>query len=205
MRSNVKPAGMSWTFMPIMLSTGYLQKSTPLIMGVTGATVLVVIAADPFKIIPHSYTCVPWSDDAVTVPLNFKIGSASAWVLLNMVLFCTTFFAGFIKRLWLFWTWDKTFFAKAASAGLSTSSPIGASPLEDQHDDHFDHLAQYASLWTVAFGGEFAVTVLSYTSLMFSFAHISYLITMVVSRGCVVLFLVWLKGRNLPTHSYTKL
>jgi len=51
-------------------------------------------------------------------------------------------------------------------------------------------------LWAVAFGGELSLTVINYIGLLFSFVHISYLCTMVLARGSVILFFSWLKARE---------
>lgn len=59
-----------------------------------------------------------------------------------------------------------------------------------------DDLVVLLDLCAVAFGGEFSLTVINYIGLLFSFVHISYLCTMVLARGSVVLFFSWLKGKE---------
>ena len=54
----------------------------------------------------------------------------------------------------------------------------------------------FVDLWAVSFGGELSLTVINYAGLIFSFVHITYLCTVVLARGCVILFFAWLKGRE---------
>jgi len=86
-------------------STDDIHTWTPAIVGSTGLLVIILIWANPGGIVPNAYTCVPWSDDKMTLPLNFVVETWHGWVFVNVVLFSITFYSGFIYKIWLFWTW----------------------------------------------------------------------------------------------------
>jgi hypothetical protein len=104
MKSTVKATNR---FARMRLSSDDLHKWTPLIVGSTGVLVIILIAANPGGAVPTSYTCIPWSDDQMLLPLNFDVKSWQRWIFVNAVLFTITFYSGFIYKIWMFWTWDK--------------------------------------------------------------------------------------------------
>jgi hypothetical protein len=104
MKSTVKA---TMRFATLRLSSDDLHKWTPTIVGSTGALVIILIAVNPGGAVPTSYTCIPWSDEQMPLPLNFDVKSWQRWIFVNTVLFAITFYSGFIYKIWLFWTWDK--------------------------------------------------------------------------------------------------
>ena len=102
----------------IRVSTEELHRFTPAILGSTGVLVVILVAINPGGIVPKSYVCVPWSSDQQELPLNFAIKSALIWILVNMVLFIITFFFGFIRKIWTFWTWDRTYFTALPNGAI---------------------------------------------------------------------------------------
>jgi hypothetical protein len=185
----------------IRLSTEDLHKWTPVIVGSTGVFVVILIAANPGGIVPNTYTCVPWSDKQADMPLNFEIKTWEMWLFVNIILFSVTFYSGFIFKIWTFWTWDKTYFSSKTSAAGAAESPGGARSMIE--------LIRVVELWSVAYGGELSLTVINYVGLLFSFVHISYLVTMVSARGCVIVFFSWLKRREMrrikQIHNHTSI
>ncbi len=101
--------------------------------------------------------------------------------------------SGFIRKIWTFWTWDRTYF---------TALPNGAiiMPADRWTTDALYHAVD---LYAVAFGGDLALTVFNCTGLLFSFLHMSYQITMVCARGCVILFFSWLKNKEMRRQKET--
>jgi len=172
----------------IRLSTDDLHIWTPVIVGCTGLLVCILIAVNPGHVVPNFYTCIPWSAESQDVPLNFQIRTPQMWILVNMVLFIITFYSGFIYKIWLFWTWDKTYFA--ANSALVVAKPI------DENAVVPSRVMNWINLWAVSFGGELSLTVINYIGLLFSFVHVSYLVTMVFARGSVILFFSWVKGKQ---------
>jgi hypothetical protein len=96
---------MRFSTLRMGFSTDDIHNWTPAIVGSTGLLVVILIVVNPGGIVPNGYTCIPWSDDKMTLPLNFVVETWQGWVLVNVVLFCITFYSGFIYKIWLFWTW----------------------------------------------------------------------------------------------------
>jgi len=102
MKSTVKSTVRFSTF---RFSTDDIHQWTPVIVGTTGVLVVILIVVNPGGIVPNAYTCIPWSDDKMNLPLNFVVETWQGWLFVNVVLFCITFYSGFIYKIWLFWTW----------------------------------------------------------------------------------------------------
>ena len=71
----------------IRLSSDDLHRYTPAIVGGTATLVVILIIANPGSVVPNSYTCLPWSDDQMPLPLNFDVKSWQRWIFVNVVLF----------------------------------------------------------------------------------------------------------------------
>ena len=152
-----------------------------------------IVLADLGSVIPRSYVCNPWSEEAFSNQLNLRINSFKDWFFLNVILFIITFLYGIIHKGTSFWTWDQSNYYRLSKGPESTRVTMpGAMPF-------------LIELPVMAFGGELLVTTFGYVGLLFSFVHYTYLLNTVLARGCVILVLSAVKRSSIAFANYVPL
>ena len=167
---------------PLLLNT--LMPYVVLIVSIGVITTLIGLSYTQ-TLIPPSYVCVPWSEQALSSQLNIKIDSFWDWFFLNVILFHVTFLYGIVHKGTSFWTWDQSNYYRLSTAPEHARASMRWS------------MPFYLELPVMAFGGELLVTMFGYLGLLFSFVHVTYLLNTVLARGCVIITLNALKRRHM--------
>jgi len=156
------------------------------VLGVSlGVITVLAVLAHLQALIPPSYVCVPWSEQALSSQLNIKIDSFLDWFILNVILFFVTFLYGIVHKGTSFWTWDQSNYYRLSSG-----------PVQEKQVMRWT-MPFALELPVMAFGGELLVTIFGYVGLLFSFVHFTYLLNTVLARGCVIIVLNAVKRRGM--------